>query len=875
MPSFSKRIAALITVALFAGTIGWVTPAQGAEEEIRIIRDKFGVPHVFAETDAAAAYGSGYVLAQDRLWQMHVLRHLGKGALSEILGPIVLEIDKETRFMTYTAEERAARFKTYPKDIQTNLEAFVAGINAWIDTVEVNPTLRPYEFQKYGENPDPWTVDDSVALGDFLILSFGSGGGNELVYADHLADLVEKFGKKKGKKAFDDLILKSDPDTVLTIPRSYNYRRKATAARTKEAQSRRKLTKDARLGLTQEQRQGRPAPRGDDSAVGTFEQLELIPDTDAVMDEVEQHLEGLAALRRTIRFGSNAQIVSPKLSESKNSLQTGGPQVGYFLPQILADFGIHGKTIDATGMTFAGAGPAILIGRGNGYAWTTTTGASDLTDTYVEKLNPDNNRQYRFKGKWEDMDCRTETYTVRGMPQEQQEICRTRHGPVLAFDEENNVAYSLRYSWFDREKQTVEGFFRYNEVESLQDFATFSNYLSSNHNMFYADDQGNIGYWHPGNHVVRKRGIDIRLPQDGTGGSEWRRLLPIQKVPHEVNGPRGWLANWNNQPAANWKRERGHPALDNSMDLQHALSPGGGRPMDPLTGKPYNTDSKYDFEDVSGNLRYAAFRHHTHTYFKRFLPPASALKSDLAKNALKTVRAYNGFLTATGEDPTDKNGVAHAGRTIIETWVEQMRSTAFEETLAEIEGGYAMANTSLLWHVLNRRDRLDLKYPWLGKTSAAKLAADAFEAAAAALAEEFGDQDPSTWTTPVPVQHYTRLNAEIAEDVAECEAGDCSNDSGRPGDVVDHIAMDRGTYNHVIEYLRPPRGVGLGNSKVEAGSVIPPGQNGFISPLGAEGAHFEDQLALYVEWTYKPMPMTLAEALAVKESEETITYSDP
>lgn len=881
-----RRITAVLAATtVLLGTVVIGIPAQGATEEIRIIRDKFGVPHVYAPSASGASYGAGYALAQDRLWQMHVLRRLAKGRLSEILGPIVVELDKEVRFWTYTEEERAARLQTYPKDIQNNLQAFADGINAWMAEVRTNPTVVPHEFIKYQEQhalAEDWTVDDSVALQDVLILSFGSGGGNELVYASLLDQLIKKFGKRQGRRAFKDLVLTTDPDTIVTIPRSYKYKKKPTKARTAEAQARRGLTADARLSLPEDARSRSTRSRG--ATKGTLEQLRLIPDVRAALRGYLEHQDGLRMLRKlgaTIRFGSNASLVGPKLSKVGNTLQTGGPQVGYFLPQILADFGIHGGNIDATGMTFAGAGPAVLIGRGNGYAWTTTTGASDLTDTYVEKLNPDNDRQYRFNGKWEDMDCRTETYEVKEAPFEEQEICRTRHGPVLAFDEENNVAYSLRYAWFNREGQTVEGFWRYNSVTSLEDFATFANYLSSNHNMFYSDDQGNWGFWHPGNHVRRAKGVDIRLPQDGTGGSEWRRVVPIQNVPHEVNSQRDWLVNWNNQPAFGWRRERAHPALDNAIDLQAAVNPAGPTLNDPYTGKPWNAGAPYDFEDMSGNLRYAAFKHHTHTYFKRFLPKKRVLKSEVAKKARTVVGSYNGFRVATGETPWDKDGDYHAGFTIIERWVQNMLPLAFEKHLNDVTvmdplgnevSGVSFSSQSLLWHLLNKRDRLDLKFNWLGKTSSKKLAAKAFESTAQQLADEYETEDPAEWTQRVTRQHYQRLNNEIFEDAVECETRDCSGDSGRPGDVEDHILMDRGTYNHVIEYLSPPLGSRLGNSDVEVGSVIPPGQSGFLPPTGApEPAHYEDQLELYIQWKYKPMPMTLQEALAVKETEETIT----
>ncbi len=122
-------------------------------------------------------------------------------------------------------------------------------------------------------------------------------------------------------------------------------------------------------------------------------------------------------------------------------------------------------------------------------------------------------------------------------------------------------------------------------------------------------------------------------------------------------------------------------------------------------------------------------------------------------------------------------------------------------------------------------------------------------------------------------EHYQRLNADLFADTVFAQAGlDNSDDLGTPGDVQDLIEMDRGTYGHVVLYLSPPRRSGpLGRSASSAGSVIPPGQSGFVNLLGQEAAHYEDQLALYLEWRYKPMPTTLDEALAVMESEVTIT----
>jgi penicillin G amidase len=779
------------------------------------------------------------------------------------------------RFFTYTAEERARRYASYPPEHRRALEAFISGVNAWIAEVHRNPSKMPFEFQEYGEHPiEPWTVDDSIALQDVLILAFGSGGGEELEHAALLGRLMDRLGPERGQAAFDDLVHTSDPDAPATIPADFPWQDTPTHAREDEVAPQRRLNEDARLSLA-----GSGGVSGSASVAGTRRgtsaQLSLVPDPGSALRDLEPLQAGLARLKAVFSFGSNAQIVGGGLSAHGNTLQTGGPQVGYMVPQWLADFGLHGGGLDTTGMTFAGVGPAVLIGRGSGFAWTTTTGASDLTDTYSVELNPANRREYRFNGSFEPMDCRTEVHTVRGVPFERQEICRTRHGPVLSFDEQNNRAYALRYAWFNREGQTLEGFFRFNESRSLSDYATASQFLSSNHNMFYTDDQGRHGYWHPGNHPVRTAGVDLRLPQDGGGGSEWHGLLPMQQVPHAVDLPRGWLANWNNQPAAGWERERAHLARDNVLDLEAAYS--DGRLRDPNGGR-VNRDGRWSFDDLSANLRYAAMKDHRETYFRSSLPTRRALQTGLSRAALAELRAWDGFLVDRDED----GNYDSAGVTILERWLSNLRSDVFSDDLGD-DIGFARTDAEL-WHVVSPDSSFQLGYDWLNGRPRAGVVAGAFERAARELADEYGSEDPSTWKSEARMQHYQRLNSDLPADLAaatSCDLGEqifglCpippGEDSGFPGDVEDHIAMDRGTYNHIVSYLDPPAtGSPLGASRADAGSVIPPGQSGFVSPTGQEDRHFEDQLELYTGWRYKPMPLTAEQVQ--QESMQTITYA--
>ncbi len=872
----------LAASAVLNALVATLAPARAAEP-ITIVRDSYGVPHIYGATAEDVSYGAGYALAQDRLWQMHTFRMVAKGRLSELLGIVdilgvanTIDIDKAVRFFTYTAEERAAKFATYPAEIRGNLQAFADGVNARINEVQLDPTQLPLEFAEFASPLiEPWTVDDSIALADVLILSFGSGGGNEVEHAALLKDLIAKYGEELGTTMFDDLIVTEDPDGPISIPTNFDYPNEPTFAREAEAESRRALTADARLSLvtiaSAASSSGKAGAARAGAAKGTAAQLALMRDVAKVLPAFERLARVQVALSYIFSFGSNAQIAGARHSEFGNTLQTAGPQVGYLLPQWLAEFGLHAAdgTLDATGMTFAGAGPAVLIGRGPGFAWTTTTGSSDLADTFIEKLNPDNPKQYLYNGSYEDMECRTESYAFRGLiPIEEQEICRTRHGPVVAFDEANGVAYSQRYSWFNREGQTVEGFFSYNKAKSVNDFATFANYLGSNHNMFYVDDQGHYGYWHPGNHPVRAEGIDLRLPQDGTGGSEWQGLLPIQDVPHAVDFPRAWLGNWNNQPALGWKRERGWDAIDNAADLFRTLDPDQEAVNDPLSGEPVNTDRKLNFEDLSANLRYAAFKDHNHTYFGPFVPDEGTLAGAdfLTKISGAQMRAWDGFRTDRDEDGFWDS----AGPTIQREWIAQMRAMAFNDDLA---GNAGWADENLLWHLLATTDTLNQQVDWLNGRTPAQLAKDALSAAAFELSARFGNGDPASWKDPASKEHYQRLNADlIADTVLPLLGMDNAADQGLPGDVADQIEMDRGTYNHIVVFTDPPAITGpLGRSGSQAGSVIPPGQSGFINLLLQEAPHYQDQAPLYLEWRYKPMPLTIEEARAVAESEITLT----
>jgi penicillin amidase len=213
--------------------------------------------------------------------------------------------------------------------------------------------------------------------------------------------------------------------------------------------------------------------------------------------------------------------------------------------------------------------PLVAIGHNDHVAWGYTSGLSDVDSLYAEQTT--GAESYRFRGAERQMECRDETFSYRSPPTDlltltdlleggtpatpgagsrTERICRTVHGPVEV--RAGEVAYARRYATWMRELETINGLVALSEARSVRDVDAAMRQVTWNENVMAADDQGNIGYWHPGLHPLRPRGWDERLPYPGTGEAEWRGLLDRKRTPRVINPKRGWLANWNNVPSVGW-----------------------------------------------------------------------------------------------------------------------------------------------------------------------------------------------------------------------------------------------------------------------------------------------------------------------------------
>ncbi|MBI3857614.1 MAG: penicillin acylase family protein [Planctomycetes bacterium] len=489
---------------------GWSTLKRG-DEEIRVYRDSWGIPHVFARSLPGAFWAQGYLECEDRFYQMDLFRRGAKGQGSELRGRDGLANDRDRLRRGYTEAELREMFAASGERFRSAVTAYTEGVNAWL----ASGAPLPPEYAPPGEKPRPWTETDCVAVGVAMARRFGEAGDNELTVARVFGELSKKVGAEDAKKIVGDLLREKD----------------AAAPCTMNDQTRPKA--DTKKGCA-------PGPAMSDEAYAGYR---------AELDEI---LASRAALGMPAYFGSNAWVAAPRKSATGNPLLYGGPMMGFGTPSICNEIHLVAEGMQVAGMTFPGA-PGVMIGWNDRIAWTTTSGGADLVDTYVLDLNPDNPEEYRYHDAWKKFEILEREIKVRGGPAEKVRVYRSVYGPLAGEpDLKNHRAHSMRMSFWKSEQKTFEGVFDLNFAGTVAEFQTAVRKIVTSHNFFCATRDGHIGFWYCGAHPVRKAGHDPRFPQDGKGGMEWEGFLTPEQWPQKVDPDWGWFANWNNKPAADW-----------------------------------------------------------------------------------------------------------------------------------------------------------------------------------------------------------------------------------------------------------------------------------------------------------------------------------
>ena len=703
-------------------------PGGSAPEQPRsgvtIRRDGFGVPAISAGSDADAWWGAGYAVAQDRLGEMELFRRRGSGRLAEILGKGSLADDIVARRDFYTDKELRRQFARLPRRFRLRTTAYVAGVNAWIAHVRRTPAALPPEFSAFKIPLRRWGLLDTLRIGVLLARTIPSGDGNELANLRALRAL--------GPKRFAQLLPLSVPGEITTIP--------ASAGRFPSQPGRTKAQVAAAYTRSQRWLKRLPLP-------GSGARAAAVP----TGKERPAHAIDVALGRVHGSF-----MWAIRRPSDRHTFFFNGPQLGYQSPNTFVELDLRTPGLQL----HTGTAPGVPV-NSNGYnqhmAWGVTSGLSDEDDLFAMRLA--GRERYRFRGRVRRMHCRTERFRYRdgdATKATTRRLCRTVQGPVQ--ERAGRWAFARRYAIWGRELETLSGLAALGASRNLRQADAAMRKVTWNENVLAADDQGHIGYWHPGLHPLRNLRWDERLPVPGDGRAEWRGLLPRSRDPHVIDPPgRNWLVNWNNVPAKGWTSGDA-PARERLNGPYHRIAM-----MQAFVRQAAANPSSFERATigvVADTRRIATQRPTAEAALRR----AAAGASGPAAAVLDTLLAWDGDFTRTAADGTVDPGVA--------TW------EAFKAAAQRVALGEPTPATAGLVGTPGDEGFVEST---LGETYALRtLGAGGFRRAAAdaaaTLTARFGSPDPATWrdqramvgpelqglATPPPIPLQNRGTFELA-----------------------------------------------------------------------------------------------------------------
>lgn len=538
---------------------GTVVRVDEPRDGVRVEWDSHAIPHVHGRTAPDVAFGAGWAVAEGRLVVAELGRLLGRAGSLEIGGPdiaaTVLKLGQLERIGYTDAELEAAlddavlRAGADGPRILAALDAFVAGINHWLDL-----NTFPAEAQALGLTWRHWNRADVLAVGIVVDDIFGAGGGDEVGNAAALANLQAAVGPS-ARAVFDDLRNADDRAATSHTDAEFPYPQFAAAG----------------SGAT-------PTP---DNVVD--------PDAVALPDGAIPSARDEAGTPTM----SNYVAVTGEHTASGHPILVGGPQSSYFAPQLLFQMELSGGGYEAAGVTFPGLGPWVVIGRSRTYAWTATAGGSDLTDQRVELLcEPDGSApttastHYRFEGE-----CRPMTRPDA----DPMTAWRTVHGPVVGRTTVDGRPVAIARQRMSRFQtaHAAPAFWRLNQgqITEAEHFAPTMSDIPMSFNWLYVNER-DIAYFHSGWYPVRSAGVDPALPSWGTGEWEWQGRLDWRLQPHQIDPASGYAVSWNNKVAPGWAEPDNDwssgsvQRVDLLDDRARALldrSPGGVTPAEVVT----------------------------------------------------------------------------------------------------------------------------------------------------------------------------------------------------------------------------------------------------------------------------------------------------
>jgi penicillin amidase len=491
----------------------------GLQKEVLLERDRWGVPHIRAGSVEDLAEAQGYVMAQDRLWQMDLLRRVSRGQLSEILGAATLQIDKEYRILGFgrAAERDLAAMDPGSRGV---FEAFARGVNHFI---EQQRKQLPLEFSLLKYSPQPWQPSDSLVIAGYMYQTLTDTWEEEL----NRAKVTQRVGWERARDLFSqdaamDHFVVGDPNVT-------NDGSQRSRAGSDDEDDEDDMEPDAVL-------KAGVSGSSNEAAVGQYVDL-----TSALGRSVRGFL---ADTRGEIRhgLGSNNWVVSGAHTATGKPLLANDTHLELSIPPIWYEVHLTAPGWNVKGFTLPGA-PMVVIGHNDRIAWGFTNNGADVQDLYMEAFNPVSPDEYRVNGKWIKAQVFDEAIPVKGQPDEHLRVLVTRHGPVV--HSEGDKAYALR--WTATEPGGLGNSYTWlGKAQNWEDFRSIMKRVwGPGQNVVYADVEGNIGYIMAARVPIRKKGHgEVPVPGD-VDDFEWTGYIPFDQLPQALNPGSGLIVTAN------------------------------------------------------------------------------------------------------------------------------------------------------------------------------------------------------------------------------------------------------------------------------------------------------------------------------------------
>jgi penicillin amidase len=491
-PIPDPAIAANQALAVLSGKL----KAQGLQQSVEILRDRWGVAHIYAQNQHDLFFAQGFVAAQDRLFQMELWKRAGQGRLAETLGPAFLARDVNARLLRYRGDMKA-EYDSYSPDTLAILTAFTDGINAYIAGLGPpgSPGL-PVEFQLAGFSPDAWHPEDCLNR-----MAAFSMTGNAFSELEH-AQAVSLLGAEKASQLFE-----FDPAVTLDPAPGADFAGLAPSLLQNLVGSDQRIQFPARV------------PEGSNnwtvSGSITYSGKPLLAND-------PHRVIGLPSLRYMVH------LVAP----GWNVAGAGEPG----LPGVALG---HNEHI-AWGFTIFGLDQQDLyleeLNPADPLQYKTEPGWQQMEVRH---------EKFGVRKPTSPADMRNDIVRDPNDPSSVDvALTFTRHGPVLWA----NGKRALALRWVGSEPGTA-GYLSSLSIDRAQNWDQFESAVAlwkvPSENLVYADTEGNIGEHSAGLAPIRKwTGL---LPMPGAGGYEWTGFVPVGELPHFFNPKEGFLATANHK----------------------------------------------------------------------------------------------------------------------------------------------------------------------------------------------------------------------------------------------------------------------------------------------------------------------------------------